>query len=118
MNQQETTMTDKHSNGPWDSFTDQVEITGHKLIEAVTDLVAEGNVRTLRIRTEAGPVFMEIPLMAGAIAGGAVVLSAPWLAAIGAIAGLAAKVHIEVVREEASKTETSENAESSGPPSA
>lgn len=94
-------MTDKENNGQWKSFTDQVEIAGHKLIEAVTSLAAEGNVRTLRIRTESGPVFMEIPLTAGAIAGGVVVLTAPWLAAIGAIAGIAAKVHIEIIREEA-----------------
>lgn len=91
-------MTDTHSDGHWKSFTDQAEIAGDKLIEAVTGLVSEGNVRTLRIRTEAGPVFMEIPLTAGAIAGGVVVLTAPWLAAIGAIAGVAAKVHLEIVR--------------------
>jgi hypothetical protein len=94
-------MADQQNNGQWKSFTDQVEIAGHKLIEAVTDLAAEGNVRTLRIRTETGPVFMEIPLTAGAIAGGVVVLTAPWLAAIGAIAGIAAKVHVEIVREAA-----------------
>jgi len=93
-------MTDNDENGHWKSFTDQVEIAGHKLVEAVTSLAAEGNVRTLRIRTEAGPVFMEIPLTAGAIAGGVVALTAPWLAAIGAIAGIAAKVNIEIVREE------------------
>jgi hypothetical protein len=97
-------MTDKDNCGQWRSFADQVEIAGHKLIEAVTGLAAEGNVRTLRIRTEAGPAFMEIPLTAGAIAGGVVVLTAPWLAAMGAIAGLAAKVHIEIVREEAAPT--------------
>ena len=93
-------MTNKDNDGPWESFTEQVEIAGHGLIEAVTGWVAEGNVRNLRIRTEAGPVFLEIPLTAGALAGGVVVLTAPWLAAIGAIAGLAAKVHIEIVRDE------------------
>lgn len=92
-------MTEDNNQSQWKSFSDQIEIAGHKLIEAVTGLVNEGNVRTLRIRTEAGPVFMEIPLTAGAITGGVVVLTAPWLAAIGAIAGLAAKVHIEIVRE-------------------
>ncbi len=94
----------KENDNQWKSFTDQVEIAGHKLTEAVTELAAEGNVRTLRIRTETGPAFLEIPLTAGAIAGGVVVLTAPWLAAIGAIAGIAAKVHIEVVREEQATT--------------
>ena len=80
------------------SFSEEVEIAGHQLIERIKDLVAEGNVRLVRIRTESGQVFLEIPLTAGAIAGGVVVLAAPWLAAIGAIAGLATRVSIEIVR--------------------
>ena len=110
-------MTDNDNSGQWRSFTDQVEITGHKLIEGVTGLAAEGNVRTLRIRTETGPAFMEIPLTAGAIAGGAVVLTAPRLAAIGAIASLATKVHIEIVREQATPI-AAENSDVSVPPTA
>jgi phage terminase large subunit-like protein len=80
------------------SFSEEVEIAGHQLIERIKDLVAEGNVRLVRIRTESGQVFLEIPLTAGAIAGGVVVLTAPWLAAIGAIAGLATRVSVEIVR--------------------
>jgi hypothetical protein len=59
------------------SFSEEVEIAGHQLIERIKDLVAEGNVRLVRIRTESGQVFLEIPLTAGAIAGGVVVLTAP-----------------------------------------
>lgn len=80
------------------SFSEEIEIAGHQLIERIRELVAEGNVRLVRIRTESGQVFLEIPLTAGAIAGGVVVLAAPWLAAIGAIAGLATRVSIEIVR--------------------
>jgi hypothetical protein len=80
------------------SFTEEIEIAGSQLIERVKELVAEGNVRTLRIRAESGQVFLEIPLTAGALAGGVVALAAPWLAAIGAIAGLAAKVKLEIIR--------------------
>jgi len=79
-------------------FGEEIEIAGHQLIERIKELLAEGNVRTLRIRAESGQVFLEIPLTAGALAGGVVVLTAPWLAAIGALAGLAAKVRIEVIR--------------------
>ncbi|MEO6014820.1 MAG: DUF4342 domain-containing protein [Devosia sp.] len=92
-------MTNADDKTPWKALTEQLEIAGHRLLETVTGLAAEGNVRRLRIRTGTGEVFMEIPLTAGAIAGGAVVLTAPWLAAIGAIAGVAAKAHIEIVRE-------------------
>ena len=80
------------------SFSEEIEIAGHQLIERIRELVAEGNVLLVRIRTESGQVFLEIPLTAGAIAGGVVVLAAPWLAAIGAIAGLATRVSIEIVR--------------------
>jgi hypothetical protein len=80
------------------SFSEEVEIAGHQLIERIKELVAEGNVRLVRIRTESGQVFLEIPLTAGAVAGGVVVLAAPWLAAIGAIAALATRVSIEIVR--------------------
>jgi len=82
------------------SFTEEIEIAGHQLIETIKGLVSQGNVRRLRIRAEDGTVFLEIPLTAGALAGGVVVLTAPWLAAIGAVAGLAAKVKVEIVRDE------------------
>ncbi|WP_196258371.1 DUF4342 domain-containing protein [Pelagibacterium limicola] len=80
------------------TFTEEIEIAGHQLIERLKELIAEGNVRTVRLKTESGDSFLEIPLTAGAIAGGVVVLAAPWLAAIGAIAALATRVKIEVVR--------------------
>lgn len=80
------------------SFTEEFEIAGHQLIARIKELLAEGNVRTLRIKTENGDVFLEIPLTAGAIAGGVVTLAAPWLAAIGAIAALATRVKVEIVR--------------------
>jgi predicted dinucleotide-binding enzyme len=103
-------MTDSEKDA-WKTFTDQVEIAGHRLIDTVSGLVAEGNVRTLRIRTGEGHTFMEIPLTAGAVAGGIVVLTAPWLAAIGAIAGIASKVHLEVVRDATAPTDTAEPTE-------
>ena len=82
------------------TFTEEIEIAGHQLIARIKELVSEGNVRTLRIKTESGDVFLEIPLTAGAIAGGVVTLAAPWLAAIGAIAALATRVKVEIVRKD------------------
>lgn len=80
------------------TFTEEIEIAGHQLIARIKELIAEGNVRTLRVKTESGDTFIEIPLTAGAIAGGVVALAAPWLAAIGAIAALATRVKVEIVR--------------------
>lgn len=104
-------MTDNPKN-PWTTFTEEVEVAGHQLVGEINRLLAEGNVRKLQVRTEKGDVFLEIPLTAGAVAGGVVALTAPWLAVLGAVAGLVAKVKLEVVREEkpeAPKDETLDN---------
>ncbi|WP_224701124.1 DUF4342 domain-containing protein [Devosia aquimaris] len=82
------------------SFTEEIEIAGHQLVEQIKTLMAEGNVRRLRIHVGSGDTVMEIPLTAGAIAGGVVALTAPWLAALAALAALANKVRIEIVRDD------------------
>lgn len=82
----------------WQTFTEEVEVAGHQLVEEINRLVAEGNVRKIQVRSESGDIFLSIPLTAGAVAGGVVALAAPWLAVIAAIAGLVAKVKLEVVR--------------------
>lgn len=83
----------------WKTFTEELDVAGHQLGAEINRLLAEGNVRKLQVRTENGDVVMSLPLTAGAVAGGVVVLAAPWLAIIAAVAGVAAKVKIEVVRE-------------------
>ena len=91
-------MTDE-SKTAWTTFTQEMDVAGHQLVAEVNRLAAEGNVRRLQIKTEKGDVFLAVPLTAGAVAGGVVAIAAPWLAVIGAIAGLVAKVKLEVVRE-------------------
>lgn len=44
-------------------------------------------------------MYLSIPVTAGAVAGGVMVLAAPWLALIAAIAGVVAKVKPEIVRD-------------------
>lgn len=83
---------------PRKSFTEQIETTGAQLIGQVKRLVEEGNARAIRIKEPDGDVVLEINLTVGAVAGGALALAAPWLAVIGAIAALAKRVSIEVVR--------------------
>lgn len=101
---------DKDRDAPR-SLGEEIEVAGHQLVGKIKSLIAEGNVHTLRIRAESGQVFLEIPLTAGAAAGGLVVLTAPWLAAIAALAGLATKLRLEVVR----NTEEKPTAEPAGP---
>jgi len=79
-----------------DSFSERLEVAGDQLADKVRDLLAQGNVRTLTIRSETGELYLSVPLTAGVIAGGVFVLTAPWLVLIAAIAGLLAKVQLDV----------------------
>jgi len=87
----------------WKTFTEEIEVTGQQLLETINGLIAEGNVRKLNIKSESGDVFLSVPLTGGAIAGGILVLGAPWLALIAGVAGMLAKVKLEVVRNEPPK---------------
>ncbi|MCO6186463.1 DUF4342 domain-containing protein [Rhizobium sp. L1K21] len=91
-------MTDE-SKSNWKSITEEIEVAGHQLIERIQQLIAEGNVSRMRVRSKNDDVVLDVPLTAGAVVGGVVVLAAPWLAILGALAGLLAHARIEVVRE-------------------
>jgi hypothetical protein len=88
----------------WKALTEEIEVAGHQLIAEVHRLLAEGNVRKLVIRSEKDNVVLSVPLSGGAVAGGIVALAAPWLAVIAAIAGVLAKVKIEIVRHDPTAT--------------
>ncbi len=83
----------------WKTFTEEVEVAGQHLIDEVTRLIAEGNVRKVRVRSQNDDVVLEVPLTAASVVGGITVLAAPWLAILGALAGLLVRVRLEVVRE-------------------
>lgn len=83
----------------WNTFTEELDVAGHQLVSEINRLLAEGNVRKLQVRSVSGDIVVSIPLTAGAVAGGIVALTAPWLAIIAAVAGVAAKIKLEVVRE-------------------
>jgi hypothetical protein len=80
-------------------WTEEIEIAASDLIATVKKLIAEGNVRRLIIKNTEGQSLLEIPLTAGVVIGGTLVLLAPVLAALGALAALLSKVKIEIVRE-------------------
>jgi hypothetical protein len=80
------------------TWTEEIEVAGTELVDRVKELVKAGNVRRVILRTPDNKLLLEIPLTAGAVAGGVVVLIAPILAALGAMAALLAKVKVEVVR--------------------
>jgi uncharacterized protein DUF4342 len=81
------------------TFSEQLEVAGSQLVTQVQDLIKQGNARRLIIRKPDGEVLMDINLTVGAVAGGVMVLGAWWIAALAVIAGLVAKVKIEIIRE-------------------
>ena len=82
------------------SWTDEIVVAGSELVERIKSLAQEGNVRRLIIRKPSGEALLEIPLTAGVVAGGGLILLAPVLAALGALAALLAEVKVEIVRVE------------------
>ncbi len=86
-------------SGETHTFSEQLEVTGNQLVQQVQDLIKQGNARRLIIRRPDGEVLMDINLTVGAVAGGVMVLGAWWIAALAVIAGLVAKVKVEIIRE-------------------
>ncbi|NWG72727.1 MAG: DUF4342 domain-containing protein [Parvularculaceae bacterium] len=82
------------------TITEQLEVAGNQLVDQVQDLIKQGNVRKLVIKTADDRELIQVSLTVGAVAGVATALAAPWLAALGAIAALVARVKIEIIREE------------------
>lgn len=80
-------------------LTEELELAGKDLVERVKGLIEEGNVRRIIIRNSEGRSLLEIPMTAGAVVGGVLVLYSPVFAGLAAIGALVARIKIEVVRE-------------------
>ena len=87
---------DDHAHKP--TWTEQLHVRGDELVACVKRLAAEGQVKRIRVMEPDGDIMIEMPLTIGAIAGGAVILAAPLLAVVGALAAFVAEVKVEVVR--------------------
>ncbi|HEU5474914.1 MAG TPA: DUF4342 domain-containing protein [Actinophytocola sp.] len=79
-----------------DAARKTIRLRGQAFVDKVKELLHEGNVRRLVIKTEQGHTVMEIPVTAAVVA--AVV--APVVTAVGAIAALASEWSIEVEHHE------------------
>jgi hypothetical protein len=91
------------------TWVEEIGVAGNQLVDRMRDLVAEGNVRRVIIRSKEGHELLTMPMTVGVLGGGVFALAAPIWAAVGALAALVAQVKLEVVREEPvePKTETS-----------
>src|SRR5262245_17572353 len=86
------------TEGPQRTWIEEIDIAGRDLVERVQNLFREGNVRRVILRDAAGTVLVEIPLAAGVAVGGVMVVAAPVLAALGALAALVTNCRLQIVR--------------------
>lgn len=98
-NMNEQTTTEEQEEPKVKTFSEELEVAGTQLVDKVKELIEQGNVRRVIIRDPNDRVLIEIPLTIGVVAGGALAMFYPILAAVGALAALVARVKIEVVRE-------------------
>ena len=78
--------------------TEEFEFSGDRLIAQIKELIKQGNIRRVMIKSEDGRVLVDIPLTVGILG----TLVAPQLAALGAIAALVTHgtIVVEKVNEE------------------
>jgi predicted regulator of Ras-like GTPase activity (Roadblock/LC7/MglB family) len=81
------------------TITEEMELAGNQVVERVQDMIKEGNVRRVVIKTSDDKVLLDTTLTVGALAGGALALIYWPFAAIAAIAAAVARVKVEIVRE-------------------
>jgi hypothetical protein len=74
--------------------SEELQVSGNKLVATLKRIVREGNVRRIVIKNPSGRTVLDVPLTAGVV--GAALL--PFWAAVGGIAALAAHYTVVVER--------------------
>jgi hypothetical protein len=80
--------------------TEEFKVSADEAVAKVKRIIAEGNIRRITVQTEDGKDLIEFPLTVGVAAAAGVLLLAPVLAAIGALAAIVTDLTIVVEREE------------------
>ena len=73
---------------------EEFAIDGEKIVSTVKELVRQGNIRRITIKSKEGKTLLEIPLTLGVVGA----LLTPTLAALGALAALVTECAIVVER--------------------
>ena len=76
-----------------------INVSGGELVDKVKALIRQGSIRRLVVRRASGEALMEIPLNYGIGVSGVLLLMAPVLAALAAMAALIAQFRIEIERD-------------------
>ncbi|KAB1659913.1 DUF4342 domain-containing protein [Pseudoclavibacter sp. CFCC 13796] len=81
---------------------EEFKVTGGQLLDQVKQLLHEGNVRSIAVKSKEGRVIVQFPLTLGVVG----VALAPVLAAVGAVAALVTECTIVVERDESAPPRT------------
>lgn len=76
--------------------TEEFKLEGGKVLDKIKELIHQGNIRRIILKTEEGKTLIEIPLTIGLV--GAALL--PILAAVGALAAVVTRMVILVEKTE------------------
>lgn len=79
-----------------DGRTEEFKLEGGKVLDKIKELIHQGNIRRIILRSEEGKTYLEIPLTVGLV--GAALL--PVLAAVGALAAVVTRMVIVVEKTE------------------
>ena len=77
---------------------EEFTVRSEDLVAKIKELIHEGDVSRIIVKDEEGKTLLEIPAWAGIVG----TILAPWLAALGAIAALATRCTITVIRQKGS----------------
>lgn len=72
------------------------KVSGDGLVGKVKEIMKDAKVKRIIIKDDKGKVLLSIPVTWGAAGAAALVVLAPWLAALGVIAGIVTRCTIEV----------------------
>ena len=86
--------------GQKNTRTEEFRVDGEQLLAKIKELVRQGNIHRIIIKSKEGKSLLELPLTAGVTGAAALALFAPVLAAVGAIAALVTECSVVVEREE------------------
>ena len=75
---------------------DVYEVSAGGLVGKVKEIFQDASVKRIVIKDESGKVLLSIPVTWGTAGAVAMITLAPWLAALGVIAGIVARCKIEV----------------------
>ena len=72
------------------------EVSAGGLVGKVKEIIQDASVKRIVIKDESGKILLSIPVTWGTAGAVAMITLAPWLAALGVIAGIVARCKIEV----------------------